>query len=99
MSKTNYRLRDGDTVELRSHHKADHGYVYHADVDIGSYDNLHILSGTRGVVVRARTPSVLRGRGESLYFANVDMQAYPGITVRVRCGHEHLTVVRRGRLP
>jgi hypothetical protein len=63
MNKTNYRLRDGDTVELRCHHKADHGYVYHADVDVGSYDNLHVLAGTRGTVVRARTPAVWYKKG------------------------------------
>jgi hypothetical protein len=86
---TNYKLKDGDTVELLNPVKVD-GYVFcEATMTRGSWGKLTMLTGSSGVCIRARTPRVWAKPGESLYFANVDIP-YMGEIHRVRVKHNEL---------
>lgn len=84
-SPTNYRLKDKDIVFLQADTKG-HG----KDIRI-------IPKGTLGVVVLARTPRVTAKRGQSLYFANVDVNMGDEGMYRIRVPHGALKVVRPGK--
>lgn len=93
--RTNYRLKDGDTVRLLQPARVD-GY-WHDDIHAprGSWDSHYMLPGAVGVVVRARTPCVWTQDGKQAYFANVDI-AHNGVVSRVRVGHEAIRRIRGG---
>lgn len=85
---TNYRLRDGDTVELLEPARVDQ-YWYCDFLGRSSWDLMYFLRGVTGKVIRARTPctSSFKGKGEnSCCFANVGIDCM-GITYRVRVFH------------
>lgn len=79
---TNYRLKDGDSVELKIATKGDF-----------SKGNFLVPSGTKGVVAVARTPRVRCGNIKSVYFANVDIEI-DGIKGRIRVPHGVLRILR-----
>lgn len=83
--KTNYRLADGDAVELISRTRGDANKGYIA-----------VPAGTRGIVIHAKTPRV-RGQG---YFANIDctMDGVEGL-VRVRVPHNALRKLKPSSTP
>jgi hypothetical protein len=84
---TNYRLKDGDTVELLADAKGDF-----------SNGNFLVPPGTHGVVAIARTPRVFtRAENKSLYFANVDVQI-DGKKGRIRVPHGVLRIIQAARL-
>lgn len=93
--QTNYRLKDGDTVTLTEPARVDGYWFCSSTMSRGSWDRMHMLPGAKGVCVKARTPKVLRAKGESPYFANVDIP-YLGETLRVRVLHNQLKRVGRG---
>jgi hypothetical protein len=81
---TNYRLKDGDSVELKSDARGDF-----------SNGCFMVPAGTKGLVAIARTPRVLSHAGtKSLYFANVDVEI-DGRKGRIRVPHGALQIVRR----
>ena len=87
--RLNYRMKDGDRVELLKPARVD-GYWYCPDtMSRGSWDRMHLLPGCVGVVIKARTPCVVAGPNDPLYFANVDIP-YGGTTHRVRVFHSDL---------
>jgi hypothetical protein len=80
---TNYRLRDGDTVELLACTDAD-----------GSRADCCLLPGITGLVKVARTPRIFQPeKGASLYFANVDFLVN-GDVFRARIPHAALRRVK-----
>lgn len=83
---TNYRLREGDTVQLLEPARVD-GYWYDPTfAPHGCWVSHYILRGSVGKVIRARTPKVLRVGSKSLYFANIDIE-HNGVKSRVRLEH------------
>jgi hypothetical protein len=87
--KTNYRMKDGDAVELLNPARVD-GYWYEPKhMASGSWDNHFMLTGCRGIVVKARTPCVVSPDGRTRYFANVDIEHH-GVKSRVRVYHSEL---------
>lgn len=99
--KTNYRLRDGDTVELLEPTRVD-GYIPPSDAfSRGTWDLMYFLPGTVGTTIRARTPcvSAFKGGGENTCcFANVDI-SYMGKTYRVRVFHNTIRRVSTKAVP
>ena len=80
---TNYKLCDGDTVELNVPTRGDFSAGYFL-----------VPSGTLGKVVHARTPRVVRRPGtKSAYFANVDVEV-DGCRGRIRVPHGVLKRVK-----
>lgn len=82
---TNYRLKDGDVVQLLATASVD-GYLFDPATNQSTWDRMCVLAGTSGIVAIARTPRVCSVKGESLYFANVDVQLM-GETLRIRVPH------------
>lgn len=90
VSPTDYRLKDGDTVQLLQPAPVD-GYWYDpVYAPRGYWKSFYVLSGTVGRVVRARTPCVT---GPATYFANIDV-VVSGQTHRVRLTHDQFKKVR-----
>lgn len=56
--RTNPELADGDKVVLREHATVDGYWFDPGTMARGSYLNHHVLAGSVGVVVKARTPWV-----------------------------------------
>jgi len=81
---TNYKLANGDTVDLLGDTAGDfsEGYVL-------------VPKGTKGVVIQARTPKVKQKRGTGLYFANVDCEMEGIGAVRIRVPHNALHIIRQ----
>ena len=78
-----YPIKDGDTVELRVPVRLD-GYWYDPEHMMrGCWDRAYFLPGTKGTVVRAKTPCVHAKRGGPQFFSNVDIK-YMEETYRVR---------------
>lgn len=84
--KTNYRLKDGDTVTLTQPAAVDEYFYDPIIAPRGVWSKLTILPGANGIVQCARTPKVTARRGDSLYFANVDVNVL-GVIYRVRVEH------------
>lgn len=83
---TNYRLKDGDAVELVC-----------KTIATGSHSVVRLASGTRGVVKHARTPRVnqprIRKPRTYIYFANVDVMLDSGV-YRARVPHNALRRIK-----
>lgn len=79
--KTNYRLRDGQLVILKTSTRGECSRGYAT-----------IPAGTKGVVARARTPRVTSPTGHG-YFANVDVEI-EDIRFRIRVPHNAVKVAR-----
>lgn len=93
LHKTNYRLKDGDEVVLLANARVD-GYWYDAlYAPFGCWDSHYILKGSKGVVVKARTPSVVSEHGKTEYFANIDVPN-AGTVSRVRLHHDQIMRAR-----
>lgn len=73
---TNYRLKDGDQVQLVSEAVGDCSAGF-----------AKLPAGTVGTIAVARTPKVRQRVGSSLYFANVDCLIDGLGKVRVRVPH------------
>lgn len=88
---TNYSLRDRDRVVLKPGvYAMVSGYVYDpVYAPYGTWDSFCVLPDTAGKVVEARTPRVRAGKGENLYFANVDVMI-SGKAARIRVPHAAL---------
>lgn len=94
--RTNYRLRDGDLVELTAPVRID-GYWLPNPHGRGSWDAGHMLPGVVGKVVKARTPCVFRRTEQDpAYFANVDVDVPGHGIIRIRPFHHE---VRRVSCP
>ena len=91
--KTNYRLKDGDRVEILYPAKVDGYWQDDKFVARGCWESHYIVAGTEGVVVRARTPSVRSDDGLTEYFANIDIN-HCGIVSRVRLHHDQFRRVK-----
>jgi hypothetical protein len=91
--KTNYRLKDGDKVKLKSAAVVGN-YFYDPEIaPRGVWSTLTLLPGTVGTVVKARTPKVTAKKGDSLYFANIDIP-YMETVYRVRVDHAHIKRIK-----
>lgn len=91
---TNYRLKDGDLVELLEPAHV-HGYFYDPILcPWGMWESHWMLKGSIGKVIVARTPSVTSVDGRTTYFANVDIE-HNGMVSRVRVNHPKIRKVRK----
>lgn len=91
---TNYRLRDGDRVKLIVAARVDRYWHDPVFAPGGCWDSHYMLPGSVGIVIRARTPSVMAVPGKNTYFANVDIP-HNGMVSRVRVHHHDLQRERK----
>lgn len=89
----NYRMMDGDTVQIVKPCEIKQYWHCQDSMTRGSWSFASVLPGTVGKVIKARTPCVSLRKNEPIYFANVDI-LIEGNIYRVREYHSHFKKIR-----